>query len=399
MFALMNKPAVSIRGVSLTRQIIVLSKSATSFLGPMYPRSFATFQACRPNPLAFTAPQIVSSTHVLKRHNTQLPERVDPRDPFDNSLKNRLPKFPFHKESQPTIIPKDTPRVSKSLSFRKLIQTLKSYKGPELLYMAESHRLWLISCFALSFIVCYNIYDLLERAVPAAYDDWRRNDEDLPPARNLVTTAGKMGIVLLIAGVYTSAAVFFAMVPTRLVRRLYYLPGPKEHIQFVTHPFLPGRPSPVLTIPLEKITIGKTSKVWTGQGFYGTAQRTQFAFLLFEKGKLFPWIVDRNGWFWGDGRVYDVLFGKEPVEQAELGLSYDDMLKIQQKQVKQATMNLKKELGPAWKIKAMANLMKEDLSSTGSKLGITASTTQKSIRGSTSKDSLDHKSNTPVNKS
>ncbi|VVT51292.1 uncharacterized protein SAPINGB_P003048 [Magnusiomyces paraingens] len=319
---------------------------------------------------------------IFKRYNTQLPDRVDPRDPLDNSFKNRLPKFPFHKEAQPTLIPKDSPRVSKSMSFRKLVQTLRSYKEPELLYMAESHRLYLVSCFALAFIVCYNIYDLLERTLPAAWDDYVRNDEDLPPAQNVVKTIGRLGMVLAIVGVYASAAIFFAMIPTRLVRRIYYLPGPREHIQLITHPFLPGRPSPVITLPLEDVTIGKTSKVWTGQGFYGTAQRTQFLFLLFEKGKLTPWIVDRSGWFWGDGRVYDVIFGKEPVEQAELGLSYDDMLKIRQKQVKQATMNLKQELGPAWKLKAMANLMKEDISSASQKLGITNSTPpNKSIRG------------------
>lgn len=323
-----------------------------------------------------------SPNNGFKRFNTRLPERVDGRDPLDNSLKNRIPKFPFQKEAQPSIIPKNTPRVSKNFTFRKLMQTLKAYNDPELLYMAESHRLWLISCLALSFIVCYNIFDLLDRALPAAYDEWKANAEDLPPVRNLVKTIGNLGLVLIIASVYASAAICFAMIPTRLVRRLYYLPGPKEHIQFITHPFLPGRPSPVITLPIENVHIGKTSKVWTGQGFYGTAQRTQFMFLLFEKGKFVPWIVDRSGWFWGDGRVWDVLFGKEPIEQAELGLSYDDMLKIQQKQVKQATFNLKQELGPAWKIKAMAKLMKEDLSSAGKTLGITSSSDkQKSIHG------------------
>lgn len=313
-----------------------------------------------------------NAQYISKRFNSQLPDSIDKRDPLDNSLQNRLPKFPFHKEAQPTLIPKsDTPRVSKTVSFRKLMSILKNYEQPELLYMAESHRLYIVACFALSFIVCYNIYDLLDRAVPAAIDEYKRNEEDLPPVRNAVKCVGNMGMVLAIAAVYTSAAICFALVPTRLVRRLYYLPGAKEHIQFVTHPFLPGRPSPVITIPLEKVTIGNTSKVWTGKGFYGTANRTQFMFLLFEKGKLAPWIVDRSGWFWGDGRVWDVLFGKEPVDQAELGLSYDDMLKIRQKEVDRVSYNLKQELGPAWKLKAMAKLMKEDLQTAGEKLGVT----------------------------
>lgn len=325
-----------------------------------------------------------SPQYGFKRFNSQLPESIDKRDPLDNSLKNRLPKFPFHKEAQPTLIPKaDTPRVSKNLSFRKLMTILKSYQEPELLYMAESHRLYIAACFALSFIVCYNIYDLLDRAIPAAIEEYKKNEEDYPPVRNAIKCLGNMGIVVAIAAVYTSAAICFAMVPTRLVRRLYYLPGAKEHIQFTTHPFLPGRPSPVITIPLDKVTIGNTSKVWTGQGFYGTANRTQFLFLLFEKGKFTPWIVDRSGWFWGDGRVWDVLFGKEPIDQAELGLSYDDMLKIREKEANQISRNLKQELGPAWKLKAMANLMKEDLQSAGKKLGITEGSTdsRKKLRG------------------
>ena len=86
--------------------------------------------------------------------------------------------------------------------------------------------------------------------------------------------------------------------------------------------------------------------------------------MLFEKGKLFPWIVDCNGWFWGDGRVYDVLFGKEPVEQAELGLSYDTMLKIKEKQKNQVAFNLKQELGPAWEMQGvMARMFQEDVQS------------------------------------
>lgn len=360
-------------------------------------REFSVYS--RPAVSSFARSKITTYQHVLintpnVRYNSQLPKRVDDRDPLDNSLSNRLPKFPFHKESQPTIIPKDTPRVSKNLPFKKLMTILKESKQPELLYMAESHRLYLLTSFALAFIVCYNIFDLLDRTLPAAYELWKENAEDLPPVRNFVKSLGNVGLVLGIASVYAAAAYMFVMIPRRLVRRLYYLPGPKEHIQFVTHPVVPGAPSPVITLPLEKVTIGKTSKVWTGQGFYGTAQRTQFCFLLFEKGKLMPWIVDRSGWFWGDGRVYDVIFGKEPVEQAELGLSYDTMLKIQQKQKNQVAMNLKQELGPAWKLKTMAGLFAEDVAKAGSALGVKGTTrpARKSIRAKNEKPQSSEKS-------
>lgn len=110
---------------------------------------------------------------------------------------------------------------------------------------------------------------------------------------------------------------------------------------------------------------------------------TELSFvLLFEKGKFTPWIVDRSGWFWGDGRVWDVLFERSLLT-AELGLSYDDMLKIREKEANKISRNLKQELGPAWKLKAMANLMKEDLQSAGKKLGITEGSTdsRKKLRG------------------
>lgn len=382
-FALSRILPASVRGVNVLRCGLARDLSHLK-AAQVTVHNFSTMIRSRPSNVS--PKQSVFAFAWAVRFNSQLPRRIDERDPLDNSLSNRLPKFPFHKEVSPTIIPKtDTPRVSKTLPFRKLMQILKASKEPELLYMAESHRLYLMASFALAFIVCYNIFDLLDRTLPAAYDLWKENEEDLPPVRNFIKSMGNIGLVLLIASVYCSAAYIFIKVPTRLVRRLYYLPGPKEHIQFVTHPIIPGRPSPVITIPLENVTIGKTSKVWTGQGFYGTAQRTQFMFLLFEKGKFMPWIVDRSGWFWGDGRVYDVIFGKESVDQAELGLSYDDMLKIKQQQKNEVAFNLKQELGPAWKLKAMAKLFQEDVSKAGTALGIKDRKSTKSIGGGENK--------------
>lgn len=136
------------------------------------------------------------------------------------------------------------------------------------------------------------------------------------------------------------AAVLFVMFPTRIIRRMYYYPATKDlepYIRFVVHPLLPRQASPVITLPLSEIDRGRNigkNKVWTGDGLYGTASRSQFMIFLFEKGKRIPWVVDRQGWFWGDGRVWDVLFGKETAEEAEKGLSGDDLILMEQKRLK-----------------------------------------------------------------
>ena len=75
-----------------------------------------------------------------------------------------------------------------------------------------------------------------------------------------------------------SAALFLlaygaALFPTKLVRRIWYLPGPVEHIKFTSYPFIPGRPTPVYTVPLENLKRKHAARVWTGKGFYGTADK------------------------------------------------------------------------------------------------------------------------------
>jgi hypothetical protein len=299
---------------------------------------------------------------IFRRGNSQLPKTTD-GNLQNNDWKSRIPKFPFHKDVAPTIIPKaDTPRVSKNLSFKQLMIKLKFSTAPELIYMAESHRLYFLTSVALTFIVSYNLFDLLDRSVRSLIKEYQENEQDLSPRENNIKTIKRGGLIALMASVYGVAAFVFATFPTRLVRRIEYVPGPQEFIRMVTHPWFPGRPSPVLTIPLENLRVGQRSKVWTGAGFYGTAHKSSFFFFIFEKGRLAPWIVDRNGWFWGDGRVYDVLFGKEPIEVAERGLSYDDRLRIQQNEASKRKVELRRELGPAWRAKAMGNLMKEDAS-------------------------------------
>lgn len=303
---------------------------------------------------------------TLKRFNTQLPKSSDTKKNLQsNAWKNRVPKFPFHKDIAPTLIPKaDTPRVGPSLSFKQLVYMLKSSTKSELLYMAESHRLYFLTSVALTVIVCYNLFDLLDRSIRSLIDEYKENPKDLDRRDNIVQAIQRGSLIGLMAGVYGLAAFVFATFPSRLVRRLEFVPGgpggAKEYLRIVAHPWFPGRPSPVYTVPVENLSIAKRTKVWTGDGFYGTAHRSSFFFFMFEKGRRLPWIVDRSGWFWGDGRVYDVILGKENIDVAEKGLSYDKILKLEQHYQKRQEAELRRELGPAWRLKAMGKLVQED---------------------------------------
>lgn len=307
------------------------------------------------------APTATSFVLQHMRWNTQLPQNTGGRDPRANDVKSRIPAFPFGREAKPTLVPKaNTPRVGKDLTFSQLVNILKESREPELVYAAESHRLYFLMSFALTFVVVYNLLDLLANGYVEVTSDYVDNKGDLPPDENRKRAAKQIGLVAVMAVVYGCAAVVFAGFPTRLVRRIEYLPGPRPHVRLVTHPWFPGRPSPVLTLPLDRMHMAKRAKVWTGRGFYGTSDRSQFFFFLYEEGRHIPWIVDRSGWFWGDGRVYDHIFGKEPVSLAEKGYSYDDLLRLKMHDKKTKEAELRKELGPAWRAKAMGRLMKED---------------------------------------
>jgi len=297
------------------------------------------------------------------RLDTRLPESSDPhRDLQSNDLSARLPKFPLHKDVAPSLIPKaDSPRVNDHFSFRQLMETLRTQKTPELLYMAESHRLYFLACFALAFVAAYNLFDLLTLALPAAYSAYREDMEDSgrEPMENLATVVKRFGLVAAMSAAYLFTSLFFVVFPSRLVRRIE-LDAPARMVKLVTHPVIPGQASPVISVPLKDLYIAQRAKVWTGDGFYGATSRSSFFFFLWESGRKLPWVVDRNGWFWGDARVYDVLFGKEPIAIAERGLSYDDGLKRQMLDAEKKRSELRRELGPAWQFKASTKLMLDD---------------------------------------
>lgn len=297
------------------------------------------------------------------RFNSRLPQSTDPNNDLQsNDIKSRLPKFSLHKDVAPTLLPKpDTPRVGPGMTFPQLMDRFRHFQGPELLYMAESHRLYFMACFALAFITAYNMFDLVDQVVPVMIKSYDDNDLEGTPIENLGQLVKRFGLVGVLACCYLVAGLTFATIPSRLVRRMEYIPGSPDVIRMVTHPWIPGRPSPVVSVPVANLSIGKRTKVWTGEGFYGTLSKSSFFFFVWEKGRRLPWIVDRSGWFWGDGRVYDVVLGKEPVLLAEKGISYDDALRHQMAVAEKKKAELRRELGPAWRYKAMGQLMKEDI--------------------------------------
>ena len=190
--------------------------------------------------------------------------------------------------------------------------------------------------------------------------DYEENtEENIEPVRKREWALQFLGLSSM-GFVAFGAAYFFSLFPTRLIRRMWYLPGPVEHVKFTTYPLLPGRPTPVYTVPLENMVRRHKARVWTGKGFYGTADNSMFFFVLKEKGGK-SWVIDRKGFFWGDGRVFDFLFGKETLAAAEAGIPYDEQIGIMHREVKKKKKQLRDEHGIFYKWKLGAQDVKQDV--------------------------------------
>lgn len=306
----------------------------------------------------------------LVRRNAHIPgER-----PQLNTVGSRVPRFPFRNEVIPTLLPKpDVPQLSKTFTFRDAILQLRNSKQEELIYEAEPHRLYFFLCYALAFVLTTYGVSFFLWGRDVAEDARADNEDGLPLAELDRQYYKRMALVGLCTTVPLGIAAFAATVPSRLVRRLYYLPGEVPHIRLVSHPVFPGRPLPVTTVPLSALTRNAKSKVYTGRGFYGAADDKSFCFFLKESGSRLPWIVDRKGFFWVDGRVHDFLFGKESLREAYSGVSWDQRHGLMAAEVKDRQQVLKKEHGRFWRLKGMAEIMKEDVQRVGGKLGLGSS--------------------------
>lgn len=280
-----------------------------------------------------------------------------------NDLKDRIPKFPLGKENVPTLLPRPgVPRVGPNMSFRRVITILKNKTKPELLYEAEPHRLYFLICACCALV--FTVYGcvLLEFAWFQANRDYEVNEKEYAePLRKR-----EWVVSLLKWSTLGSVALFIAYqvatFPTRIIRRMWYLPGPVEHIKFSSYPLIPGKASPVYTVPLKDLNRKFKSRIWTGKGFYGTADKSLFFFVLKETGaKNKTWVVDRKGFFWSDGRVFDLLFGKETVAEAEAGVPYDEQIGIVNREVKRKKQQLREEHGIFWQWKLSAKELEKDV--------------------------------------
>lgn len=283
-----------------------------------------------------------------------------------NEIRDRIPKFPLGKETVPTLLPRPgVPQVGPKYTFRQVIQILKNKTEPELIYESEPHRLYFLACFCCAIVFTVYGFVLAEYAWFQANKDYEENVEE----KNEVIRKREWVLSLFKNSVFSvvmlAAAGAFAKFPTRLIRRMHYLPGPVEHIKFSTYPLIPGRPTPVFTVPLEHLTRKHTARVWTGKGFYGTADNSLFFFVLKEaingSKKSRSWVVDRKGFFWSDGRVFDYLFGKESIAEAEAGIPYDEQIGIVNRELKKKRKQLKEEHGFFYKWKLGAKDMKQDI--------------------------------------
>lgn len=317
------------------------------------------------------------------RMKSNLPENFDPKKDLPSSgewkhlkqhipgegvqkddLRSRLPKFPLSKETVPTLLPRPgVPQVGPKYSFRQVIQILKNKKAPELIYEAEPHKLYFLACFCCG--TMFTIYGLvlLEYAWFQSNKDYEENVEELTEPLRTREWAVSLFKHSIFGAIALTAAYGAFMFPTRLIRRMWYLPGPVEHIKFTSYPLIPGRPTPVYTVPLNNMFRKHKARIWTGKGFYGTADNSLFFFTLKEAGeKGRNWIVDRKGFFWSDGRVFDFLFGKETVAEAEAGIPYDEQVGIVNREVEKKRKELRKKHGFFYKWKIQAQEMKKDVS-------------------------------------
>ncbi|ODV83341.1 hypothetical protein CANARDRAFT_30110 [[Candida] arabinofermentans NRRL YB-2248] len=281
-----------------------------------------------------------------------------------NTIKDRFPSsLKLEKEAIPTLLPTPTSPAPSSLPLSTLYSILSKKTKPELIYESEPHKLYFLfcSCFALVFFI-YAI-NAVWIGNTLAYELFIENDMKVPQWQNITYYAARVSGIALAGMTLLFLSLGFAFLPSRLIRRMWYLPGNAEKeafIRFTTHPMLPSRPTPVHMVPVSHLRKAKRAKIYTGDGFYGTLD-SFFMFFLFKKGSRYPWVVDRKGFFWADGRVMDLLFSDDSIEAVEnskkIDEQYGDILKLK----RENAAKMKKELGVGWKTKAKGKLMIEDL--------------------------------------
>lgn len=322
---------------------------------------FARFNSQLPQD--FNPKKDLPSSHEWKHLKHHIPGESVQR----NEFKDRIPRFPLGKENVPILLPRPgVPRVGPKMSFRQALQILKNKKNPELIYEAEPHRLYFLACALISVVFAVYGCVLLEYAWYKSTKDYNENVQELDEVHRKRKRVMTFGENAALGSLALFTAYHFATFPARLIRRMWYLPGPVEHVKFTAYPLIPGRPTPVITVPLENLVRRHKAKVWTGKGFYGTADKSFFFFALKETTADRTWIVDRRGFFWSDGRIFDVLFGKDSVVDAEAGIPYDEKIGMLNKEIRQRKKELRNNYGWFYQFRIGAEEVKNDVKCLGS---------------------------------
>lgn len=363
------------RSLKLFQSATRLGASRTVFYRPLS-ISAIKFQQ-KPNHLPTTPSPDAGIPHEIFAKQQVLSRRVPGETTQSNSLDARFPSsLKFEQEAMPTLLPRPGVPEPNKYPLAKLMNALEGKTEPELIYEAEPHKLWFVFsyCFALVFMMYgINAFSIGYEIALGMYNDNEMGLSDLH--KNLQLTL-HMVMVTFLSSLPFAAGVAFIFAPTRLIRRIWYLPrgsqtsarvDGKTFVQFTTHPLLPNRPTPTYTMEVGEIQKSITTKVYSGKGFYGTNDSSFFFFLRANDSKI-PFIVDRKGFFWGDGRVMDMLFSNDSIDKVEQSKKVEVVYAEMIRETKEKELELKKQYGLGWRQKAQFKLMKEDVQKLKKKL-------------------------------
>lgn len=289
----------------------------------------------------------------------------------ENDMKSRFPSsLHFEKEAVPTLLPRPGVPAPNKYPLARLYDVLTKKSEPELIYEAEPHKLYFVFCYAFALLFVFYGINAFNIGYGLAWSMFESNDMNMNETQLHMQLIMHLSIVTVLASMPLLAGIAFLFVPSRLIRRIWYLPPTsltgnsradgQAFIKFTTHPLLPNRPTPVHLFPLGVLQKSITSKIYSGKGFYGTNDSSFFFFLRRPDSRI-PFIVDRKGFFWGDGRVFDLLFSTDSIEKVENAKKIDAIYGDLIRERKHKEIELKKELGFGWRTKASAKLMKEDI--------------------------------------
>ena len=289
----------------------------------------------------------------------------------ENDLKSRFPaSLNFEKEAVPTLLPRPGVPAPNKYPLARLYDALTKKTEPELIYEAEPHKLYFVFCYAFAMLFILYGLNAFNIGYGLAWGMYEGNEMKMNETQLTIQLVMHLAIVTTLASMPLLAGLAFILAPSRLIRRIWYLPpvsstgvsrpDGQAFVRFTTHPLLPNRPTPVHTFPLGVLQKSITAKIYSGKGFYGTND-SSFFFFLREEGNKIPFIVDRKGFFWGDGRVFDLLFSNDSIEKVESAKKIDEVYGDLIRERKNKEMQMRKELGFGWKTKAKAKLMKEDI--------------------------------------